>query len=160
MTKRTVDKDDIEKFLWAYDRPGLDTARDIVKYFLQHDLMEGAVERIADVALDKHRYHRAIADAGAMGEEIKEKTFKKSKCGKKKADPIPESEVKEPIIRDKIPHIVIGTCPKCESLVRGMPVAHCETEKSGRTFYKECSACTYYSEIFNKRNKFYEVEGG
>jgi hypothetical protein len=55
---------------------------------------------------------------------------------------------------------VIGFCPKCGSNLMGVPIPNCETEKSGRVFYKECSACSYYSEIFLRRNKHYEMEGG
>lgn len=55
---------------------------------------------------------------------------------------------------------VVGFCPRCKSHLLGEPLPGCETTKSGRVFYKECSACTYYSEIFKKRNKYLEVEGG
>jgi len=55
---------------------------------------------------------------------------------------------------------VIGFCPKCKSKMGGAWVANCETRKSGRFFVRECSACSYHAEIFKKRNKYYEVEGG
>lgn len=58
---------------------------------------------------------------------------------------------------------VIGTCIRCSSNIRGMAVGGCgkNAGKFGKlTFYKECSACTYYSEIFKKGNKHIEVEGG
>jgi len=55
---------------------------------------------------------------------------------------------------------VIGFCPKCKSKMGGSWVASCETKKSGRFFIRECSACSYHAEIFKKRNKYYEVEGG
>jgi hypothetical protein len=58
------------------------------------------------------------------------------------------------------PATVIGFCPKCNSQLRGEPLPECETKKSGRYFYAECSACTYYYEIFKKRKKFTKTEGG
>jgi hypothetical protein len=55
---------------------------------------------------------------------------------------------------------VIGFCPKCGSYLRGIFVADCEKRKSGRHMIKECGSCDYYSEIFKKRNKYIETEGG
>jgi hypothetical protein len=65
--------------------------------------------------------------------------------------------------REPEPHkmlTVVGFCPQCKSVVKGEPMPGCESKSSGRVFYKECTACKYYSEIFKKRNKHYEVEGG
>jgi hypothetical protein len=56
--------------------------------------------------------------------------------------------------------LVIGFCPKCKGKMGGAWVATCEMKKSGRFFIKECGSCDYYAEIFKKRNKYYEIEGG
>jgi hypothetical protein len=55
---------------------------------------------------------------------------------------------------------VIGSCPRCGSNLMGLNLGGCEEEKSKRHYYKECSSCTYYAEIFKRGNKFYEMEGG
>jgi len=70
-------------------------------------------------------------------------------------DSIPEP----PVIK-----YVVGKCPKCNSNLLGEPIKGCSKKTNGNfgglAFYKECSACTYYSEIFKKGNKHIEVEGG
>jgi hypothetical protein len=58
------------------------------------------------------------------------------------------------------PQTIIGFCPKCNSKLMGEPVPGCESKKSGRHFYAECSACNYYYEIFKIRNKYKKSEGG
>jgi hypothetical protein len=57
---------------------------------------------------------------------------------------------------------VIGMCPRCGEPLSGLPVPRCEATKTGRVFYKECSACTYYGEIFRdkKTGEYTETEGG
>jgi hypothetical protein len=56
--------------------------------------------------------------------------------------------------------IVVDMCPRCGSKMVGEPLSMCESKESGRVFYKECTACTYYAEIFKKRNKYIKSEGG
>jgi hypothetical protein len=55
---------------------------------------------------------------------------------------------------------IVGLCPKCGSIMKGTPMSSCEKARSGRHFYHECQTCTYYKEVFKRRNKFREVEGG
>lgn len=58
---------------------------------------------------------------------------------------------------------IIGKCPRCGSDVRGTITKSCKKNAGTfgvSTFYKECTACSYYSEIFEKRGKHTEVEGG
>jgi hypothetical protein len=65
--------------------------------------------------------------------------------------------------RENDPHplrTVIGLCPKCGAVMRGEPLLPCSKEKKKRVFYRECSSCTYYAEIFERRGKHYEIEGG
>jgi hypothetical protein len=57
-------------------------------------------------------------------------------------------------------HVVIGLCGRCQSKVYGEIVPECETKLTGRVFYKECAQCSYYAEIFKRRNSYYEIEGG
>jgi hypothetical protein len=159
-----VTENDIEKFLWAYDSVVLDGARDIVKYLVQHGLVDEGVGFIAKVSFDKH-VERAENLAAAMreGKPPEKKKFgrpKKKPCKKTAKVERPKAPPEREGFTDIVPRQIIGFCPKCSSIMRGMPMSKCEFEKSGRVFYKECSACTYYAEIFKKRNKFKEIEGG
>jgi hypothetical protein len=60
--------------------------------------------------------------------------------------------------------IVIGKCPRCDGNVMGEVRPVCSKIRRQPTFYKECSACTYYAEIWRKikQNKttYREEEGG
>ena len=62
------------------------------------------------------------------------------------------------------PRMVVGFCPRCSSNVTGFPVGGCSRDEPGTfgkvEFYKECGACSYYAQIWKKRNKYKEVEGG
>ncbi len=53
----------------------------------------------------------------------------------------------------------IGIC-KCGGTMTGEPVPGCETKLTGRTFYKECDTCSYYSELFKIDDTYKEIEGG
>ncbi len=59
--------------------------------------------------------------------------------------------------------LVIGKCPRCDNNLLGMPTRACKKGVNGKfgglVFYKECASCTYYSEVFKKRNKYVEIEG-
>ena len=56
---------------------------------------------------------------------------------------------------------IVGFCPKCNSTMVGTPLPHCESDETGRHFYSECTACSYYSEIFKgRKGRYHEVKGG
>ena len=78
-----------------------------------------------------------------------------------KAPPEKQGPLQPPPIKDNIPQMPVGLCPRCDKVVKGYPMPGCESKKTGRIFYKECTSCSYYSEIFQKRkNRYTEVEGG
>lgn len=57
--------------------------------------------------------------------------------------------------------VVVGFCPKCSSTMVGGPMPTCESDETGRTFYAECTACTYYTEIFKgRKGRYIEIKGG
>lgn len=57
--------------------------------------------------------------------------------------------------------IVVGFCPKCSSTMVGQSIPHCESEATGRHFYSECTACSYYTEIFKgRKGRYIETKGG
>jgi len=57
---------------------------------------------------------------------------------------------------------VLGACPECGKLMRGVALSGCETEETGRHFYKECTVCPYYSEVFwdEEKKEAKEIKGG
>lgn len=75
-------------------------------------------------------------------------------------------EERTPRVIPKLPELrtVINICPHCNGEMRGEPIPGCETNRTGRIFYSECSRCAYYYEMFLKkiRNKtiYTKIEGG
>ena len=59
---------------------------------------------------------------------------------------------------------VVGICPRCNGVLVGTTLPTCSKHKKNSVYYKECNACTYYSQVWieQKRNKttYYEEEGG
>lgn len=56
---------------------------------------------------------------------------------------------------------IIGICPRCSQPLAGGFLQGCETRRSGRSMIKECTICSYYSELFKRPNNVYEeIEGG
>lgn len=77
-------------------------------------------------------------------------------------DPLEDFWRTEPQIAEppKLP-VVVGFCPKCSSTMVGDALPACESEKTGRHFYSECTTCSYYTEIFKgRKGRFIEMKGG
>ena len=110
--------------------------------------------------LQDEQFEKLRIEAEKGGRKIGRKHFDRFKKGKSiTATPIPPEE--QTTITEPFKYtMVVGICPRCSSKVVGGPIPKCEIKISGRVFYKECSACTYYVEIFKKGNKHREVEGG
>jgi len=110
--------------------------------------------------LQDEQFEKLRSEAEKGGRKIDRKHFDRFKKGKSiRAEPTPQKEqtaIVEPFKYTQ----VVGICPRCSSKVVGGPQPKCETKASGRVFFKECSACTYYVEIFKRGNKHREVEGG
>lgn len=76
------------------------------------------------------------------------------------SDPLDDHWRKEPQIAEPPRLPVVGFCPKCTSTMVGTVLPHCEGENTGRHFYSECTACTYYSEIFKgRKGRYIEMKG-
>jgi len=59
------------------------------------------------------------------------------------------------------PRVVVGFCPRCGDKMVGEPVNECQSKrKRRRSFYKECTTCPYYAEVWVHKNKHYETEEG
>lgn len=54
---------------------------------------------------------------------------------------------------------VIGFCPDCGGLLGGLFISPCETKKTGRYFYRECSECSHFVEMLKHGDKYTEVKG-
>jgi hypothetical protein len=96
--------------------------------------------------------------------QVKASVKRQAKIERKQSEAKGMIEPREPVAR-KIQEFtklraVIGFCPKCGGNLRGEPTPGCEQKKSGRMFYKECQTCTYYAEVWKKKNKYHETEGG
>lgn len=135
-----------------------DEAVSSVMQFLEvfsEDRSEELFNKIRDVVHERRERLRITAEANnKRRKELLEKQ-------------IGEYEMKERMAKEDgkfpgepSPMPVIGFCPKCGRKLLGMFISDCETRKSGRVFYKQCSSCSYYSELFKRRNKHVEVEGG
>ena len=160
-----MSEDKVERFLWAYSADQLVTAYDILKHLADLDMGTEVLPKIQSVSEEKFK-----AQLPWPGPK---KTFKRDKkCrggraaksvakAKAKAQELTAEDHEAQEARRKSFMPTIGFCPRCGSAVIGAPVT-CEDNKkmSGRHFYKECTVCPYYSEIFKKRNKFIEKEGG
>jgi hypothetical protein len=101
--------------------------------------------------------NRMVVDR-KTGEVVKREFHGKDCKGDSKIKDAGTRDQEEQVVQYK--GFVIGKCPKCTSDMTGFPYPGCEVKKTGRYFYKECTACTYYVEIFKRGNKFTEMEGG
>jgi hypothetical protein len=97
------------------------------------------------------------AEAMLRGERV-ESRFKTTQPRKKKRGKKAPCGVTEPH-----PMPIVGICPLCGEAVTGEVQPSCEQSNTGRLFYKECSVCPYYSELFKKRIRskdYLREEGG
>ncbi|MHA2376676.1 MAG: hypothetical protein ACXAB9_10955, partial [Candidatus Thorarchaeota archaeon] len=59
-------------------------------------------------------------------------------------------------IYSEMPMPIVGICPLCGKAKRGRPLPGCETRKSGRVWYEECSICPYYMELMKTKSGYTE----
>lgn len=101
--------------------------------------------------------------AAAMAGDLMTKLKVASGIRFRQSDPdIPPEDRKKPVYFQEPVQLpfVVGMCPRCSNIVRGMPLPSCESKKSGRVFYKECAGCSYYSEVIMDRTMYKELEEG
>lgn len=58
---------------------------------------------------------------------------------------------------------IVGTCPRCNKVMKGEPQRSCEKMEKAPVFYAECQSCSYYYEMWKhyKTGKIWrEEEGG
>lgn len=152
--ERTVKN--IRQYLGSFDM----NTRYAIQQFLEWFNVDRKLERIVWATLKKSEIIRA-----KQAEEISETTdlARRLHAGEIKNAAEHKKIVERVINEPGELGPVMGKCPKCGSNIRGnlMKVCGKSAGNFGKlTFYKECTACTYYSEIFKKRNKYIEVEGG
>lgn len=126
-----------------------------IQQFLQWFNVDRKLERIIWAILRKSEITRQ-KEAEVLGRERQRELAAKAEGRPYHPD---RRIVREP---DKIT-LIVDFCPKCGSPMVGMPVRSCRQNSSyfgAPVFYKECSACTHYIEIFKKKNKYIEVGGG
>jgi hypothetical protein len=134
-----VDGFDIELYVQSMDGRCLGTVVNFLDWFKWDDRVKKALQFL----IQKHSYHEHTVVS-------KERLV----------DPAPDMKP-EPIEEPCEPNVIVGVCPKCGDRLRGAPLRSCETAATGRVFYKVCSGCTYYSELFKnlKTNELREIEG-
>jgi hypothetical protein len=144
----------VQKFIGSFS---LD-CRHAIQQFLEWFDVDRKLERIVWAWIKKSELTRAKQASDLV---------KKGKVYEKLQKGMPITKAERELAIDEPPlniGPVIGHCPRCGSNLQGAVQSTCSKAKAGKygraTFYKECSACSYYSEIFKKRNKYKEIEGG
>lgn len=135
----------------GYPLEGVDGAIDFL-WFVDHHGVDIADALVILREVSKRNHEIAGKDRLTM---LKAQKRECAKGGKdhKGVPPKPKEDRQQP------PLTVIGIC-ECGGRIMGEPLQSCETKRSGRVFYKECSSCSYYAEVVKKGNKFTELEGG
>lgn len=137
----------ITRFFNGFDPSVREGVRQALEYFGCCSHILGPLNRLEEERLEEARI--AAEERG-----------RKRVIRKKTADEAAPRGCKKSVAELPKLTIVVGLCPRCGELVRGEPVRECASRGNGRHFYKECSSCSYYAEIFKVRHKFKEVEGG
>ena len=152
-------KDNVFEYTQGIDENVLSVALGLLRVF-------GCCPKLLEVleSIEEEHYEemRIVAEALAISKRQQDETAeKKKKLMQHHPRVKPSKPVKSKIKELHKLQVVIGFCPKCGSKVVGEPMPTCESEKTKRTFYKECVSCDYFSEIFQvKGNRYKEVEGG
>lgn len=142
----------VKQFLSGYDVQHLYTVQQILAWFN----LERKLERVVWAILKRYELDSKRAAEMAATHGVPEPP--KVETHDVATHKTPEGAV---VIPDLPPlTVVVGTCPKCGSNLMGQALGSCSKLAKQPTFYKECSACDYYAEIWRYRNKYKEVEGG
>jgi hypothetical protein len=143
---------DVLRFLKGYDKDSVHAIQQFLHWF-------GGCRKLERIVWSGIKKTQNQLKELAEYNENEERRYLKAKKGNRPYHP-PVEQVREP----QDISLVVGKCPKCGSNLLGMPVKGCGkapmSSFGNATFYKECSACTYYSEIFERKNRYKEVEGG
>jgi formate dehydrogenase maturation protein FdhE len=136
----------LDNYFDSFDPKIQEGVRQALEYF---KCCDETLELLNDLKAEDLELQRVAAEDSAKEDTERSAAWRAVAKGKK-------IKIEEP---QKIT-TVVGLCPRCSTTLVGTMIPSCEKEHSDRVFYKECTACSYYSEIFKKRNKHYEVEGG
>jgi hypothetical protein len=142
----------VQSFVGSYELDSIHAIQQVLEWF-------GANKKLERIVWSMIKKMEAVHVRGAENSAKTRALYEKAIAEDKPFHPDPDSVPEPQSIK-----LVVGKCPKCKSNLLGEPIKGCSKQTNGNfgglTFYKECSACTYYSEIFKKRNKHIEVEGG
>lgn len=139
---------DVANYISGFDRNTWESALQILEVF-------GCCKEVGDALNQmKREYTEAVLrESKRVNDELNKRASNNPK------PPCRGKVVEAPTLR-----YVVGICSECSGKLRGEPVEGCSktrnTRAKTRVFIKECSNCTYYSEVFKVGNKFSEVEGG
>jgi len=140
-----TDKNKIVVFSRSFDQNQMSTVYQWVKRFGWSPEDERTIKEIVNGTLNAMRMA-----AEARGKVVNRRTVPR----KKGAGKVATEE-----LRERAQGTPIGIC-SCGGLIVGAQLPGCESRDTGRIFYKECSSCSYYSELFHDGDKYREVEGG
>lgn len=146
----TLDGVEVHKLINRLSQREINKIRLFLEYFPRYKELTDYFRRYRKMIEDRHVYYQKTV--GEQSARIRKERNKKRK--------IVQRRNKESVIEPKKLTTVVGICKRCGSELVGFPIPRCERKKSGRIFYKECSQCSYYSEIIRKGENFKEVEGG
>jgi hypothetical protein len=143
---------DVQSWVGSYDLDSIHAIQQVLERF-------GANRKLERIVWSMIKEMEVTHVRGAENHAKTKAMYEKAIEAGKPFHPDPDSVPEPQNIK-----LVVGKCPKCNSNLLGEPIRGCAKQTNGNfgglTFYKECSACTYYSEIFKKGNKHIEVEGG
>lgn len=159
-------KENLLHYLESFDKTHLYTVIQFFEWFeCCEDLMEPIQQyldrNIKEIAAIKRRARQQFEVAGmpAMSDDELE-VYKNAPCIDKVDDMGAMPEGEKYIHEPQRPSVTVGFCPKCTSTMVGEVVPDCESQETGRHFYSECTACTYYTEIFKgRKGRFIEIKG-
>jgi hypothetical protein len=149
---------ELSKFSQAFDFNQMNTVHQWVKRFGWNREDEDRLKTL----VDQHHELRRL-ESEAMFRKHKPKPGAKKLKGKeikKELKKVLPTKIDLEIRQNEAKMPVVGFCPRCGSVLGGQPCGGCKKLHYDRVFMKVCGTCSYYSEIFRRGNKHYEVEGG
>jgi hypothetical protein len=141
----------ITKFLNAYEPGHLDAVVDVINLLGDRDLVREILPLARKIRDAKYRAHGYVL-LEKKRDEAARKLQPRSRI--KKGFRKPKKELIREFSTMSLP--VVGICPLCGKAKKGRPLPGCETRKSGRVWYEECTICPYYMELIKTKSGYTE----
>lgn len=139
---------EITTFFSAFKTEVREGCRQMLEYF---GCCEDILEHLNKLHIQELTFDRRQAEQ--LAEERKKRREERKEARKIQQDQLDQLEL-PPL------QAVVGLCPQCGSELRGEPYRTCKEIKTKQfAFYKECSGCEYWSEMFLEEDKYTEIAG-